>query len=158
MNARRLSVGWARASDSISRCGGRSRELFAPLLNGCSASLNMHKTTPEPLWLLYTGPKDYPGFSFGKTLVVIKIGESIPAPYLAFSTEALACYRLDKTGMRQHYSLVEFNQIDNSFLIDASRQALVFSSKELIDECWADAASFAYNDLLRDVKWPVKLD
>ena len=111
-----------------------------------------------PMWFVCSGPKDYPGFGFVKTLVVIKIGEFIPAPCLAFSSEELAYYRLDKNGMRQHYSLVELSRIDNSFLIDASRQALVFSSQQSIDECLVDAASFDYNGLLRDVTWPVKLD
>ena len=110
------------------------------------------------MWFLYIGPNDYPGFGFVKTLVVKKVGESMPAPCLAFSSEELAYYRLDKTGMRQHYSLVELSRIDNSFHIDASRQALVFSSKQSIDECLADAANFDYNGLMCDVKWPVKLD
>ena len=103
---------------------------------------------------LFTVPSECPGAGYVKTLVVIKIAERVLPPYLAFATEELAQYRLDKTGMRRHFSIVLLDALDGGFFIEKSRQALLFASREQIDESLANPAAYSYSDLPCDVAWP----
>lgn len=110
------------------------------------------------MWFLHTGLHEGVIAGAAKSLVLVKISDADLPPYLAFRTEELALYRLDKTGMQQHYAVVEFAQIDLSFHVNLERQALVFSSRAEIDDAWNNPQNFGYHDLLCAVPWPKGLN
>ena len=110
----------------------------------------------EQLWFAYIGPHEYPGFGNVKTFAIVKIADVGLNPCVAFTSEELAKYHFGHREEPNAYCFVELGQIDNSFYFQEARNALVFSSRKLINEYRSNADNFPYQEHLVSVKWPAR--